>query len=420
MHGGWAFRSTRPESPEPAVLSEAARILGGMESPPESDARTPLSPEDESRFDATYSEAKAAVGYAANQLRALTDLYRESHREMLTRWHRQRDDLERRDRRAVEDGRALSAARTAAAGGTGVAGDEPSAPGVRDAGAATAEEDAEAEAQRAIRRYVDVAGAQLGEQQRDLSRLELATRHLEATWLFLEHEDASLAMEEGVPLSRSDLRMRIVQAQEEERVRLAQEIHDGPAQMIANAFFQVDYVERLMERDPRLASTELRYLREVMRRELADIRSFISQLRPPALDELGLDGAIRETVATFAASTEVRTETSLTAQADVLTEMQQTVVLRILQEALQNVRKHATARTVTVATTKGKDGWTLEVGDDGRGFDIDAVGSRGRRNFGLRFMQERAELVGGRLTVKSRPGAGTIVRLTITTEGHGA
>jgi two-component system sensor histidine kinase DegS len=386
-----------------------------MESPSGSDTRPLATPDDDdARFDATYAEAKATVGYAANQARGLTDLYREAHREMLARWHRQRDDLERRDRRAVEEGRSRSAARSSS-------DEPPDGDGdARDARAATAEVDAEADAQRALRRYVDLAGAQLGEHQRDLSRLELASRNLEATWLFLAHQDASLAMEEGVPLSRSDLRMRIVQAQEEERARLAQEIHDGPAQMIANAFFQVDYVERLMDRDPRLAATELRYLREVMRRELADIRSFISQLRPPALDEVGLDGAIRETVGTFASSVELRTETSLEAPASNLTEMQQTVVLRILQEALQNVRKHATAHVVTVATRVEAEGWTLEVGDDGRGFDIDAVGSRARRNFGLRFMQERAELVGGRLAIRSRPGAGTIVRFTISGEGHGA
>ena len=378
------------------------------------------SDDDEARFDAKYAEAKSTVGYAANQLRALTDLYRESHREMLARWHRQRDALERRDRHAVEEGRARSAAEAAAVGEPGTDSTDSAPSDVGDGGAAAAEEGAEAHAQRALRRYVDVAGAQLGEHQRDLSRLEMATRNLEATWLFLAHDDASLAMEEGVPITRSDLRMRIVQAQEEERVRLAQEIHDGPAQMIANAFFQVDYVERLMDRDPRLASTELRYLREVMRRELADIRSFIAQLRPPALDELGLDGAIRETVGTFGASVELRTETALEAPSVDLSEMQQTVVLRILQEALQNVRKHANAHVVTVATKVEEDGWMLEVGDDGRGFDIDAVGSRGRRNFGLRFMQERAELVGARLTIRSRPGAGTIVRLTIAGEGHGA
>ena len=90
--------------------------------------------------------------------------------------------------------------------------------------------------------------------------------------------------------------MRIVEAQEAERSRLAQEIHDGPAQALSNTIFQVEYIERVIESDPLLARTELRFLRELLRRELGDVRAFISQLRPPMLDQLGLDGAIDDTV----------------------------------------------------------------------------------------------------------------------------
>ena len=90
-----------------------------------------------------------------------------------------------------------------------------------------------------------------------------------------------------------------------------------------------------------------------------------------------------------------------------------TVVLRIAQEALQNVRKHAGARTVAVTTRQENDAWVLEVRDDGRGFDIGTVAARGRRNFGLQFMRERAELIGAQLDVRSRPEDGTVVRLAI-------
>ena len=87
--------------------------------------------------------------------------------------------------------------------------------------------------------------------------------------------------------------MRIVEAQEAERGRLAQEVHDGPAQALSNAIFQVEFIDRVFESDPRMARTELGFLRELLRRELGDVRSFLSQLRPPVLDELGLDGADR-------------------------------------------------------------------------------------------------------------------------------
>jgi signal transduction histidine kinase len=106
----------------------------------------------------------------------------------------------------------------------------------------------------------------------------------------------------------------------------------------------------------------------------------------------------------------------LTAPTDALTDAQRTVALRVAQEALQNIRKHAAATDVAVMTSLVEDGWLLEVRDDGRGFDLGAVAARGRRNFGLQFMRERAELIGARFDVRSQPDGGTVVRLAIPTE----
>ena len=90
--------------------------------------------------------------------------------------------------------------------------------------------------------------------------------------------------------------MRIVEAQEAERSRLAQEVHDGPAQALSNAIFQVEYIERVIDHDAGSPGRSCGFLRELLRRELGDVRTFISQLRPPVLDELGLDGAITDAV----------------------------------------------------------------------------------------------------------------------------
>jgi signal transduction histidine kinase len=107
--------------------------------------------------------------------------------------------------------------------------------------------------------------------------------------------------------------------------------------------------------------------------------------------------------------------TDLTAPTDRISDAQQTVVLRVAQEALQNIRKHAGASLVVVSTRLEGPDWVLEVRDDGRGFDMESVAARGRRNFGLQFMRERAELVGARFDVRSRPEGGTVVRLAIPT-----
>jgi two-component system sensor histidine kinase DegS len=313
----------------------------------------------DSRFDGLRAEATAAVGYGANTLGSVRERYREAYTKALGRWQSRRDQLDMVDR--------------------------------------------------------DRLTVELGAHQAELAKLELAEQTLERTWLFLQGGDATLVSGGNGPATVADLNMRIMEAQEAERSRLAQEIHDGPAQALSNAIFKVDYIERVMDSDTSLARAELDLLGELLRRELGDVRAFISQLRPPMLDEVGLDGAIAQAAENVRLLARLTATTDFTAPVDTLADGQRTVVLRVAQEALQNVRKHAWATSVTVATRLEDADWVLEVRDDGRGFDTGAVAAGGRRNFGLQFMRERAELIGARLDVRSRPEGGTVVRLTIPT-----
>jgi two-component system sensor histidine kinase DegS len=351
----------------------------------------------DSRFDGLHAEATAAVGYSANTLRSVRERYRAAYSDSLGHWQELRDALDVDDRGPLDGMRP----------GTGTA--------PVDRAADAAEAGADDARRRALRTDVDTLTGEIGDRQAELAKLELAERTLERTWLFLERGDVSLLTEIDGTAPAGDAQMRIVEAQEAERSRLAQEIHDGPAQALSNTIFQVEYIERVIETDPLLARTELRYLRELLRRELGDVRAFISQLRPPLLDQLGLDGAIEDTVEHMRTLTGLDIATDLAAPAADLSDGQSTVALRVAQEALQNVRKHAAATHVTVATRLDDDGWILEVRDDGRGFDIGAVAARGRRNLGLLFMRERAELIGARFDVRSRPDGGTVVRLAIPT-----
>lgn len=205
---------------------------------------------------------------------------------------------------------------------------------------------------------------------------------------------------------------RILEAREAERSRLAQDVHDGPAQALANAIFAAEYVERVVADDP-TAVAEVHDLVGLLRRELDSVRDFIHQLRPPLLDELGLEGAILEAASRLQSLTGVGITTDLGAPVEGLTDEERTVVLRVAQEALHNVRKHAGAGNVIVSTGLADDSWSMEIRDDGRGFDIEAVAARGRRTYGLQFMRERAELIGARLDVRSQPDGGTVVTLAI-------
>ena len=357
------------------------------------------------RFDTLHAEAKEALAYAANTLRALTERYREAFHEELGGWHDDRDTLDKVDRRDL----ASWTPRSRAPNGNADPAANPDVVASVEAAESAAEEGRASE----LRRRIALRTSELGERQTELGRLELAVRGLERTWLFLERGDASLLADPAAPDLADDFQMRIVEAREAERARLAQEVHDGPAQALANAIFGVEYIEKILDRDRPAARMELRFLRERLRRELGDVRAFISQLRPPILDEIGLNGAIREAADTLAALSGATIEMDLAAPTSELGDAEQVVVLRVLQEALQNVRKHAGARHVWLATRLADGSWILEVRDDGRGFDPDTVNAPGRRTFGLQFMRERAELVRGSFEIRSRPANGTVVVLDI-------
>ncbi|MDQ3870526.1 MAG: sensor histidine kinase, partial [Chloroflexota bacterium] len=264
-----------------------------------------------------------------------------------------------------------------------------------------------------------IAAAELDRQRTRIAVIELAVKVLQSTGRFLDGGDEAAADPASERLPQARAEMRILEAQESERARLAQEIHDGPAQALSNIVFRLELIDRMLESDGPGARQELHRLREVLQREMEEVRTFIHDLQSPLLGELGLNGAIRDSVEKGGVSNGPLVDLDLRAPEDALNEAQQTVVLRVAQEALRNVRKHAGASHAWVSTwlegTGASGSWVLEIRDDGTGFPAeDAMAQSGRGHFGLRFMRERAELVGGTLTIDSGPSAGTKVRLSIS------
>jgi len=220
----------------------------------------------------------------------------------------------------------------------------------------------------------------------------------------------------------SQMSMVVLGAQEQERSRLAEELHDGPAQALANAIFQTEILDRAL-REPlvagdRSAHSELVQLRQILERELDTLRGYINQLRPSLGEAEELDEALRDSAMAVSQRSGLPIEVTSGATGEQLQDAARTVVLRVAQEALRNIAKHSGATrawmvTRTIDEPDGGRKWQLEVGDDGRGFDIDGVTAHpNRRHFGLRFMRERADLLGSELSITTSPAAGTVVRLT--------
>lgn len=245
-----------------------------------------------------------------------------------------------------------------------------------------------------------------------LHRLELIADHIAASLGYLIGT-------RGAPEEHDEVRelaARVLDSLEADRQRLYREVHDGPAQVLANAMFQIEFLERVADRAPADVRAQLRSeiadLRSQLRDSLESVRAMIFELRPPALAQLGLVEAMRAYAAEFQSRYGLAVETELRAGPTGLSAEQELAIYRVLQEALENVRKHSHARRVRVAWRREGSRWVLSVADDGVGFEIQRALARGKR-FGLLVMRERAEVIGASFDLRSTPGAGTTVTLSL-------
>lgn len=212
------------------------------------------------------------------------------------------------------------------------------------------------------------------------------------------------------------LGLKIIKAQEEERQRVARDIHDGPAQMMSNVVLKAEICERLIDSDPEQARMELQNLKKIVRDSLQDVRKIIYNLRPMSLDDLGLVPTLQRYVLTFQEETGISVSFITKGSQPELKPVISLTVFRIVQEALNNVVKHAKANTVVMQLEFLEDSLRLFVYDDGVGFDTARLKERNEdisSGFGLVSMKERIELLGGDMRISSEPGKGARLNIII-------
>ncbi|MGH7860377.1 MAG: sensor histidine kinase, partial [Candidatus Binatia bacterium] len=205
---------------------------------------------------------------------------------------------------------------------------------------------------------------------------------------------------------------RLLRLEEEERRRVASELHDRGGGALFSLLHGLRRIREIVHPRDVAAAAEVDRLIGVVERSVQDLRTLLADLRPRLLDDLGLAEALRDLLAReralsgLAVSFEVDTEE--------LPDPQSALALyRVTQEALTNIRRHAQARSALVHLGQANGGWRLTISDDGRGFRSKTSG------LGLRTMRERVEALGGSLEIGAAEGGGTRVRADVPRQGSG-
>jgi signal transduction histidine kinase len=209
---------------------------------------------------------------------------------------------------------------------------------------------------------------------------------------------------------------RLLRSREEERARLARDLHDGPLQVLVGLNLQTGLLLSQRGADDSPITIALKEIRGEVQELLTDLRQVCAELRPPMLDTLGLGAALRALVEDWSTQSGIAAQIDLPADGNLRSLPGDVAVnvYRVVQEALSNVARHAAAQRVTLAVCDGQQGITLRLQDDGRGFTLPHSSREliAQGHYGLVGIQERVDLIDGQLQLETAPGRGTTLHIT--------
>nr|WP_202049258.1 histidine kinase [Bacillus glycinifermentans] len=217
--------------------------------------------------------------------------------------------------------------------------------------------------------------------------------------------------------AKQDFGLRIIEAQEEERKRVSREIHDGPAQMLANVMMRSELIERIFrDKGTEEGFQEIKNLRQNVRNALYEVRRIIYDLRPMALDDLGLIPTLRKylnTIEDYHGKAKIHFHCIGESEDRRIAPRFEVALFRLAQEAVTNALKHSESTEIHVKVEVTKDFVTLIIKDNGNGFDLKEAQKKKNKSFGLLGMKERVDLLEGTMTIDSKIGLGTFILIKV-------
>lgn len=209
--------------------------------------------------------------------------------------------------------------------------------------------------------------------------------------------------------------IQIIQAQETERQHLARQMHDGPAQSLSNLVLQAEVCERLLDKDPSQVRAELKSLKSAVNTTFQKTRSFIFDLRPMMLDDLGLVPTLKRYVEELETKSGFQTSLNVIGSEARFESHTEVIVFRAVQVLLDNVREHAQASRAQVTLDIMDDNISVTVEDNGSGFSVDEALQRAEEHkvSGLTNVMDQVKMLGGTLDIDSKVGRGTVVTFSV-------
>lgn len=219
-----------------------------------------------------------------------------------------------------------------------------------------------------------------------------------------------------------DEKERLVDVEEAARHKLARDLHDGPTQAISSIAMRMSIVKSMLRTEPEKVEKELDRIEEIAYKTTSEIRGMLFTLRPLALESKGLDAALQQLAEKMDAIYDQKVEVMVSQDAEaMMTQHQSGTIFYIIEEAVNNARKHAKADVIRVRVTLYEDVVLVEIADNGVGFDLKAVQENyeGRTSLGMVNLKERSELIEGTLSIESAPGRGTTISVVVPVDPAG-
>ena len=226
-------------------------------------------------------------------------------------------------------------------------------------------------------------------------------------WYILRLERQARLRYQALARSRLDLESlsaRLVEAQEEERRSISRELHDEVGQSLGALLVEVGQLSKLVPPEDRVTQGQIAQIKSVAESAVKSIRDIALLLRPPMLDDLGLVPALEWQAREISRRSEMEVEVQSENVSEALGDETKVTIYRLVQEALNNAATHASAKNAKVTIAQNSDKITVEIADDGHGFDPER-----QRGMGILGMEERVRRLGGTLTIDSAPGKGSTV-----------